>query len=196
MSLTGWFRDYLYIPIGGNRGGTAKALRNILIVWFCTGFWHGASWNFILWGLYFFVLLLLERPCKCVLEKIPNFIRIPFTFLLVLLGWTFFYITDINRLTAVLKILFGGADLYKDSVGITFMNNLPLLVACAIGSTPLPRYLGTYLEGLGRAEDPRTAKRMQVVCVVSVFIFELAVLLFTTVSLIGSSYNPFLYFRF
>jgi len=196
ISLSSFFRDYVYIPLGGNRVSNLRWVFNVFVVWGLTGFWHGANWNFILWGLYFFVLLLLERPCKRVLEKIPNFIRIPFTFFLVLLGWTFFYFTDINRLSAVLKILFGGADLYKDSVGITFMNNLPLLVTCAIGCTPLPRYLGTYLEGLGRAEDPRTAKRMQVVCVVSVFIFEVAVLLFTTVSLIGSSYNPFLYFRF
>ena len=87
MSLTTWFREYLYIPLGGNRGGTAKTLRNILIVWLCTGFWHGASWNFVLWGLYFAAWLILEKYVfRSVLERTPAAVRHLYTLLVVLVA--------------------------------------------------------------------------------------------------------------
>ena len=97
MSLTDWFREYLYIPLGGNRGGTAKTLRNILIVWFCTGFWHGASWNFIFWGLYFAAWLILEKyVMRDILKKTPALMKHIYTIIVVFVGWGIFAVEDLN----------------------------------------------------------------------------------------------------
>ena len=97
MSLTAWFRDYLYIPLGGNRGGTARTIRNLIIVWFCTGFWHGASWNFVLWGLYFAAWLILERyVLRSVLEKTPAALKHLYTLIVVFVGWGLFAIVDLS----------------------------------------------------------------------------------------------------
>jgi len=114
MSLTSWFRDYLYIPLGGNRGGTARTIRNLLIVWFCTGFWHGASWNFILWGLYFAAWLILERyVLRGVLEKTPAILKHLYTLIVVFVGWGLFAMVDLGVCGDYLAACFGGAPLWS-----------------------------------------------------------------------------------
>ncbi len=193
ISMGSFFRDYVYIPMGGNR---RHQFLNLLVVWALTGLWHGASWNFVLWGLYFFVLLVLEKSCRRVLDRIPKFVRIPVTLLLVVLGWTLFYFTDFTRLGQALSILFGGAPAWSDLAGMTIRNNLPLLAVCIIGCTPLPRMLGGLLASLGRSENNTAGGAMQWVTTVLVFLFDAAIIFFATASLAGSSYTPFLYWNF
>jgi len=192
ISMGSFFRDYVYIPLGGNR---RHQFLNLLVVWALTGLWHGASWNFVLWGLYFFVLLVVEKACRRVLERIPKFIRIPVTLILVVLGWTLFYFTDFARLGEALGILFGGAPLWSDLAAMTIRNNLLLLAVCIVGCTPLPRMLGTAIAALGRSEEGGDGG-MHWVTTVLVFLFDAAVIFLATASLAGSSYTPFLYWNF
>ena len=198
ISLSSFFRDYVYIPLGGNRVRPWRKIFNLLVVWSLTGLWHGASWNFLLWGLYFFVLLVVEKNLNPVLRRIPKVIRIPVTFILVLLGWTLFYFTDLSRLTRVLSIMFGlgGASIYTETVGITMMNNLLLLTVCVIGCTPLPRLLGLIFNSFTGMEKTAHSAALQRTGAILIFLFDIAVIFMATVSLVGSNYSPFLYFRF
>ena len=183
MSLTSWFREYLYIPLGGNRGGTAKTLRNILIVWFCTGFWHGASWNFVLWGMYFALWLILEKYVfRNLLEMLPSWVKHFYTILVVFVGWGLFAMEDLSVCGSYLAACFGkaalwsGADLFLlRSYGLTF---LVLILA----STTLGKRLWERLPK--RAEQILTPVLM------------MAALVICTCYLVDGSYNPFLYFRF
>ncbi|MDR0671002.1 MAG: MBOAT family protein [Oscillospiraceae bacterium] len=187
ISLGTFFRDYVYIPLGGNR---RRQVRNILIVWFLTGLWHGASWNFVLWGLYFGALLLLEKYClQGVLRKLKWGAAV-YTFLLVVLGWVLFYFTDLSRALAFVKVLFGGGVLFDARARILLLNNLPLLALCAVASTPLGVWAADQTRARIRAGLPRAAG-------VAIFLACHAALLFLcTAALVGASYNPFLYFRF
>ena len=193
ISLGSFFRDYVYIPLGGNR---KHQFFNLLVVWTLTGLWHGASWNFALWGLYFFVLLYIEKQIPNTLGKIPGFVRQFCTFLLVVLGWVLFYCTDLSRLGTTFGVLFGfkGAGFSNSQIGITLLNNLPLLLVCILGSTQLPRFLGMLFGGLCADKPGENKKRKLYICVV--YVFDLLILALSTISLVGSSYNPFLYFRF
>ena len=131
MSLTTWFREYLYIPLGGNRGGTAKTLRNIFIVWFCTGFWHGASWNFILWGLYFAVWLVLEKYVfRSVLARTPGWIKHTYTIVVVFVGWGIFAMEDLSVCGGYLRACFGGAPLWRAAAVATPVLMLASLLLC------------------------------------------------------------------
>ena len=194
ISLGSFFRDYVYIPLGGNR---RHQVVNLLVVWVLTGLWHGASWNFALWGFYFFVLLLIEKTFPQVFTRIPGVLRQILTFFLVVMGWVLFYCTDMSRLGQTFGLLFGfsGAGLTSGQINITLLNNLPLLVLCAVGCTQLPRFVGMLFSGLC-AEDRRRKPRKRMVYVVVLYVFDLVLLALSTISLIGSSYNPFLYFRF
>ena len=194
ISLGSFFRDYVYIPLGGNR---KRQVLNLLIVWTLTGLWHGASWNFALWGLYFFVLLYIEKRIPDKLAKIPGILRQAGTFLLVVLGWVLFYCTDLGRLGETFGVLFGvaGAGFSNGQIGIQLLNNLPLLLLCIIGSTQLPRFVGMLFGGLCTDKRRGEHKRRKFyLCVV--YAFDLLLLALSTISLVGSSYNPFLYFRF
>ena len=193
ISLSTFFRAYVYIPLGGNR---KRQFFNMLVVWMLTGLWHGASWNFVLWGLYFFVLLYIEKHIPNVLAKIPGVLRQIGTFLLVVLGWVLFYCTDMGRLGQTLGVLFGvqGAGFTNGQIHITLLNNLPLLIICVLGSTQLPRFLGMLFGGLCADRPGEHRKRKVYISVV--YVFDLLLLLLATISLVGSSFNPFLYFRF
>lgn len=183
MSLTSWFREYLYIPLGGNRGGTAKTLRNILIVWFCTGFWHGASWNFVLWGLYFAVLLILEKyVLRDVLDKLPGWVRHVYTLFAVLVGWGIFAIEDIKVCGRYLAVCFGQGALWSAADGYTLRSYGVILIVLILAATTL-----------GKKTWERLPQRAQQI--VSP-ILVLAGLFLCTAYLVDSSYNPFLYFRF
>ena len=140
ISLGSWFREYIYIPLGGNRVTLGKQIRNIFAVWFLTGLWHGASWNFIVWGLYYGVILLLEKIVfKKLLEKTPNFIKHIYTMILVMIGWVFFASTNLGYAVEYIKIMFGlGNNVLIDSVGIYYLyTNIVMFVILSICSTPI-----------------------------------------------------------
>ena len=183
MSLTGWFRDYLYIPLGGNRRGAWKTLRNIFIVWFCTGFWHGASWNFVLWGLYFFVWLMIEKYLlRETLKKIPGFIKHFYTLAVVFVGWGLFAMEDLSVCGGYLASCFGRAPLWAAVDGYRLTGYAITFLVLIVASTTLGKRLWAKLpEKADRILTPVLMAASLVVC---------------TAYLVDGSYNPFLYFRF
>ncbi len=183
ISLTNWFRDYVYIPLGGNRVPRWKWVRNILIVWTCTGIWHGAGWNFLLWGLYYAAWMLLERLwLGKVLEKLPGALRHIYAMAVVLVGWALFAIEDMGALGRYLAVCFGGGALWNAESLYYLRSYLPLLVLLFLGATPLLKKLAERLsENWREALTPALVLAMLVLC---------------TASLVDASYNPFLYFRF
>ena len=195
MTLSRFFRDYLYIPLGGNRCGPARRFFNLLVVWTLTGLWHGASWNFVLWGLYFFVFLLLERLfLGRALEKLRVLSRI-YLLLVVVIGWVLFYFTDLSRGLALLGSMtgrFGNAltDFYTVT---TLKNHMFLLLAAAVACTPLVKFVTEKLNARANARGGFAAGAWEIwhSCAVPVVLLLLA-----TCSLVGDSYNPFIYFRF
>ena len=183
ISMTTWFREYVYFPLGGNRVSRAKWVRNILIVWVLTGVWHGAGWNFLLWGLYYALWMLAERlflgPW---LERLPRTLQHGYTMLVVLLGWALFAVEDMGRLGTYLAALSGGGGLSAPVDFYLLRSYFPLLVLLAAGSTPLMRDLWARL-----GERRRSLLSPALI---------LGGLVLCTASLVDASYNPFLYFRF
>ncbi len=193
ISLSSFFRDYVYIPLGGNRHHRTL---NLMITWGLTGLWHGASWNFLLWGLYFFVLLVLEKPMLPKLKAVPKPVRQVETMFLVVIGWTIFYFTDFSRLGQALATMFGfaGGGFITEQVRIMLLNNLPLLILCILGSTALPRLMGDAFGLLCADKDTEGVKRKVYVSVT--YVFCVALLVLSTISLVGSGFSAFLYYRF
>lgn len=187
MSLGSFFRDYVYIPLGGNR---KRQLLNIFVVWFLTGFWHGASWNFIIWGLYFGTIIYLEKKVFFKLtKKLPQIIQWFFAIIIIMVGWAIFYYVDLNNLSTFLKALVGlnNNPLYSDTLPITFMANIAFVVVAIIASTPAPKMLFHKLNN-----NSTLNYNLDFVQI----IFN-ASLIFCIISLlVGESYNPFLYYRF
>lgn len=185
ISLSTWFKEYVYIPLGGNRKGVKRQIINLLVVWGLTGLWHGASYNFLLWGLYYGLLLILEKfVLKRFLEKLPAVLQHVYTIFIVIIGWGLFYFTDMLQLGSFLTDLFNFGNGLCGAQALTLiLNYLPLLVVAAIASTPLGAKL------YSRFSDTR-----------HIWIFEtlfcVVILLVSTASLVDQSYNPFLYFRF
>ena len=188
ISLGSFFREYVYIPLGGNRAGTAKTIRNLLIVWCLTGFWHGASWNF--WGLYYGAWIVAERFLyPKLLSRMPKAARVAGTLLIVLIGWILFYHTDLSLAGAHIGALIGiGAVGLIDANVMTVLQTytvFPLLAAvCCL---PLLPCIKSGLE--------KTALGARVAPVAAVLLQTL-VLALSVVFLVGQSYNPFIYFRF
>lgn len=178
MTLSGWFRDYLYIPLGGNRVGKVRMVFNLFIVWFVTGFWHGADWNFIFWGLYFFVLLMIERSGFAAFLEKHRFIARIYSLLAIGFGWMLFAISDLRQLGVYLSKLFTGGTspeilFYIRNYGFI------LLLGCLLST------------GLGNKIYARI-KDKTVICIpLLTCIFILCV-----AYLADASFNPFLYFRF
>lgn len=193
ISLSTFFRDYVYIPLGGNR---RHVYLNLLVVWALTGLWHGASWNFVLWGLYFFVLLCVERLLKKQLKLVPSVLRHVLTLLLIAISWNIFYFTDAARLGQSFAVLFGfaGAGFWNETAKIQLLNQLPLLAVCAVGCSPLPQMLGNAFGMICAAKNHDGWKQKLYVFVT--YGFDVALLVLSTIVLVGSSYNAFLYFRF
>ena len=193
ISLGSFFRDYVYIPLGGKK---KHQLLNMAVVWALTGLWHGASWNFVLWGLYFFVILAAEKAIgEKRLRRIPTILRRVGTMLLVILGWNIFYFTDLTQLLQHFGLLFGllGAGFSNAQTGIQLVNNLPLLLVCAIGATSVPQNLGNLFGGVCVQGGKRSG---QIIYACVTFAFDAALLALSTIALVGSTYNAFLYFRF
>lgn len=188
ISLGTWFREYVYIPLGGNRVSVPKHIRNILIVWLLTGFWHGASWSFVLWGLYWGILLLLEKYAYGrLLAKLPGFLRHLCTILAFVFGWLIFTSAGLEDLAANFLSLFGALSngVLSAETGYYFFSNLVLLVVCAVCSTPV---VWLVFHQMARSKNA-FSKLLSVLCY--------AVLLLMCIAcLVNASYNPFLYFRF
>ena len=183
MSLTSWFREYLYFPLGGSRAGSVKTLRNLLIVWFCTGFWHGASWNFVLWGLYFGLWLILERfVFRDLLARTPVLVKRFYTLLVVFVGWGIFAMEDLGVCGRYLAVCFGGGPLWSAPDGYRLRSWALILLLLALGSTTLAADLWKKIPERGRK-------------VLAPVLMALG-LVVSTAYLIDGSYNPFLYFRF
>ena len=183
ISLTTWFREYLYIPLGGSRRGTARTVRNIFIVWLCTGFWHGASWNFILWGLHFFLWLMLEKYLlKDFLQRLPRWLRHAYTLLVVFAGWGIFAMEDLTVCGGYFRVCFGGGALWSAVDGYYLRTYAVLLVLLTVGSANTVKAVWERLPE--RAREALAPVLM------------LAGLVLCTAYLVDGSYNPFLYFRF
>ena len=193
ISLSTFFRDYVYIPMGGNR---RHRNLNLFVTWALTGLWHGASWNFLIWGLYFFVLLLIEKPLLPKISKVPMVIRRIVTLFLLVIGWTIFYFTDFGRLGQALAAMFGfaGGGFWNTEARIMLVNNLPLLVLCVLGSTPLPRLIGDIFGMICAGKESDGPKQKLYVAVT--YAFCVALLVLSTISLVGSGFSAFLYYRF
>ncbi len=210
ISLSSWFREYVYIPLGGNRKGMARQLFNIMVVWMLTGLWHGANWNFVLWGVYYGVLLMIEKLFLLKwLNKAPAWIGHLYSMFLVVIGWTIFAQTDMSQLGAYLKAMFGIGVQGVDSDFFYFLSCnavlLILLVICSIDH----RFWLKKLLGHGRKAKDNAGFRADgkegsiyaigvdsvgFTVVKAVLMLVLLVLAFAF--LVGDSYNPFLYFRF
>lgn len=187
ITLSTWFKEYLYIPLGGNRCGLARQALNLLIVWSLTGFWHGAGWNFVMWGLYYFVILFIEKLFLLkALDKLPKLFRHVYALLLIVIGWVIFASDDVSVLLPYLGSMFGangaigGMDVY------TLLTKAALLVICCVASTELPKKLFLSAAGAMNEKAAFTLKS----------VLTIALLALSMILLIGDSYNPFLYFRF
>lgn len=201
MTLGSFFRDYVYIPLGGNRRGKARQILNLFAVWILTGLWHGAAWNFVLWGLYFFVLLAIEKQILPKLERWPKIVRNLLTMFLVLIGWVIFSHTDLGELGAALKAMFGGGTSFAGSgAGVRLLNALPLLILCLVGASPIPRMIGLIWSGLldmNRKERRRnTVTGKKVVYLGGIFLLMVLLLWLCTVSMVGSTSAPSIYASF
>ena len=200
MSLGSFFRDYVYIPLGGNRRGKARQILNLLAVWALTGLWHGASWNFVLWGLYFFVLLSIEKQVAPKLETLPFIVRNLVTMFFVLIGWVLFMNTSLSGIGSAFAAMFGGGTSFAGSgVSLQLKNSLPLLLTCLIGSSVLPRWFGfiwSGLFGMGRSDRRGAVTVKKGIYLASVFLFLILLLWLCTVSLVGSTSSPSMYAQF
>lgn len=185
ISLSTWFKEYVYIPLGGNRKGVKRQILNLLIVWGLTGLWHGAAYNFVLWGLYYGFLLILENfVLKKFLDRLPSFVQHIYTLFIIIIGWGLFYFTDVGQLGEFMVDLFNfGNGICGDQAFNLIMSNLPMLIIAAVASTPLATMLYTRFEHRRFMWIPET-------------LYCMGVLAVSTASLVNQSYNPFLYFRF
>jgi len=186
ISLSSFFKDYVYIPLGGNRCGKFKHLRNIFIVWLLTGLWHGASWNFILWGLYFFVFLILE---KFILKKYlkKNGIAYIYTFIIIIVSFVIFSITDLNELLLFLKGMLGWGVPLINKESIYYLTiSLGVLFIAFLGIGP---FLKNVFNKLKKGKLKKVMELGEIIYIYGLFIIVIA-------SIISSSFNPFIYFRF
>ena len=190
ISLGSWFREYVYIPLGGNRKGLPRQIVNILVVWMLTGIWHGAGWNFLLWGLWFALFLMLEKLFwGKVLKWFPRVVGVLYTCLVVLAGWVMFALTSTREIADYLKAMAGCGGLFDRTALYLGREYIVLLLIGLVASTPLPGMLAKYLE---KSESG---------LFVAVFrlgekVIPAALLLLSIAGVVEDSYNPFLYFRF
>ena len=185
ISLGSWFREYLYIPLGGNRVSRPRLLLNLMIVWAATGIWHGASWNFLLWGLYYGLLLVVEKFfLSALMERWPNWLRHIYALFFIAIGWALFAVEDFSHLGPYLSAMLGFArgGLADGAFFYYLRSYLPTLVIAGIASTPLAKNAWDRL-----GEKPR---------MILLPLLLLSGLLLCTCYLVDATYNPFLYFRF
>lgn len=188
ISLSSWFRDYVYIPLGGNRVSKIKHIRNLLIVWFLTGLWHGAAWNFVAWGLYYGVILIIEKyVLSPVLDRLPDVVRHIYSIVLVVIGWVLFFSSSFGQAADYIRVMFGaGAHGFADRESMYLLtSNLILWLILIFGSTPLVHF---------RYEHMLRSKKWNTTIINSVVYAALFIVCIAY--LVTETYNPFLYFRF
>ncbi len=194
ISLGSFFRDYVYIPLGGNRKGMARTIFNTFVVWALTGLWHGASWNFVLWGLYFFLFIVMERLfLSDILKKIPSVFSSAYLLIIVFFGWVLFKFRDMPVVFATIKGMFclNGNTWTNYEVSTLVKNNILFLIVAVISVTPLMKKLSEFIV--------KKARRNEYMTIFNVFrrvAVPVILLLLSTFALVGDSYNPFLYFQF
>lgn len=194
ISLGSFFRDYVYIPLGGNKKGLARTILNLFIVWALTGLWHGAAWNYILWGLYFFVFIALEKLfLGKVLKKIPSFLSHIYLLIVVYFGWVLFKFENISMISTVLKGMFclnGNTLSTHESYTYVFSNVLFILI-CVLACTPIIKHLKSMI-------NHYSAQYQAVNVIYSVYrtVIPAVLVVLSAICLVGNSYNPFLYFQF
>lgn len=191
ISLSTWFRDYVYIPLGGNRGGTFRHIRNLLIVWMLTGMWHGAAWNYILWGVYYGVLLILEKYIwGNALKKLPVVLQHIYTLFIVVVGFEFFVFEDFSQLTAYLGKMFGIGAPIADSAFMYYLLSFGVvLVAAALLATPIATKIRERVSACGNEKVITACNAALGVGYVLLFVVCIA-------AIVNNSYSPFLYFKF
>lgn len=187
ISLSSWFKDYLYIPLGGNRVKKLKWVRNVFIVWCLTGLWHGASWNFVLWGIFYGIFLLFEKFFfNKILDKLPSFINWIYTIIIVMIGWTLFRANNLNDILYLMKNMFvyNKTDWFNIlTINTTILNSFLFLIPAIIFSFPIVKIINK------KYSD-------NIVYIVISDIVLLILLVICVILLTSSSYNPFIYFRF
>lgn len=190
ITMGSWFKSYVYIPLGGNRGTLKRTIFNLAVTWFLTGLWHGASWNFVIWGLYFGFLIIIERlGWGKVLERLPKAVSTVYTLLLVVFGWVLFKLPTLADAGAYLGAMFGANGVGIDSFGAYLLgSNALLFILCAIGST---NAVGGGLKWLKEHKQ-----RAAAVIHWSMPALQVVGLLVCTAYLVNTTYNPFLYFNF
>ena len=187
ISLSTWFRDYVYFPLGGSRRSTGRNILNLLVVWMLTGLWHGASWNFVAWGLYYGILLIAEKYVLArLLEKVPAVLRHVLTLFLVIVGWVIFRLESLDAIMETLRAMFvtpfAGLGSYLNSQAGVLENTFWILPA-VIGCLPIARWIRS------RGEEKRWYPWVSGLFAIAVYYVSVALLM-------GSTYNPFIYFRF
>lgn len=189
ISLSTWFKEYVYIPLGGNRKGIKIQIINIIIVWMLTGIWHGASWNFILWGVYYAVLLIIEKIFLRQLEKMPQILSHCYTMFFVIVGWAVFAFDNFIVMRDYVKAMFGlnGIGLVGGNIGYLINSYLVLIVILCISSTNYPKDIINRLF---------TNKEENVITIILKNLWLVIILLLSIAYIVDASYNPFLYFRF
>lgn len=191
ITLSTWFREYLYIPLGGNRKGIKRQIFNLFVVWSLTGLWHGAGWNFLFWGIYFFLILVCEKLFLLkFLKKLPAFIRHIYTLVLVVIGWVLFYSESLSSVVSALKSLFGvGVPLADNGALYLMSTSLIMFAVCIIASTHYPAKIANVV--ITRLTVSKPGLRVVIRGAFAAILLILSIALLT-----GDSYNPFLYFRF
>lgn len=193
ISLGTWFREYVYIPLGGNRCKVTRNIFNIFLVWFLTGFWHGASYNFIIWGMYFGIILIFEKMFLLkILKKIKPIFSNIYAITLILTGWVMFEFTDMQSLIHYLKVMWGlsGNSLIDADTLFILKENAVLFIILIIGVTPLPIKLVTFVK------EKYLMGKGVIIAFAASNIYNLAIMTVSLFYLVDASYNPFLYFRF
>lgn len=194
ISLSTFFRDYVYIPLGGNRKGKTRTIINLFIVWFLTGMWHGASWNYILWGLYFFVFLVIEKNWLLKkFQRLPHFVSHIYALVIIYFGWILFKFEDLAGVGITLKGMLGlnGNGFSNMQVSLAFKNNIFFLIFVIIASTPLLKTIHTKV-----VQWFRQRNAIPYIVYAYEIILPVVLLILSTMALVGNSYNPFLYFQF
>ena len=194
ISLATWFKDYVYIPLGGNRKGYYRTLLNLLIVWTITGFWHGASWTFVVWGFYFGVFIVLERiGLGKWIEKLGKPVGHLYAFLVVMIGWVFFRADDFGYAFSLLRIMFGfSGNSLIDGTAFIYLNDYGLLFIIGfIASLPIMPWITQKLKTMNQYEQ----RIVPILSLVMPVVYML-LMVFSMILLVNSTYNPFIYFRF
>ena len=188
ISLSSWFKEYVYIPLGGNRGSTARAIRNLMIVWALTGMWHGAAWNFIFWGIYYGVILIIEKyVLKGAVDRLPGILQHFYTMVLVMFGWVLFFAPSLGKAVSYMGTMLGiGGAGFLDMTAVYYLKSSFVLGIVAVAaSTP---WMYQHFSRWKKARE--TYKRILCVIVYAV------IFLISIAYLVNATYNPFLYFRF